>query len=61
MERAETQADNQESGVIDHDSYIGMKGRDRVLFTMSTIRTICALLGALAQAIVLYKVYHLGH
>ena len=61
MERTEAQTDNQEGGVIDYDSYIGMKGRDRVLFTMSTIRTICALLGALAQAIVLYKIYHLGH
>lgn len=61
MATSKTQADSEESRVIDHDSYIGMKGRDRVLFTMSTIRTICALLGALAQAIVLYKIYHLGH
>lgn len=61
MERTETQADNQKSGTIDHDSYIDMTGREKTLFTMSTIRTICALLGALAQAIVLYKVYHLGH
>jgi len=60
MANTEAQTGNQEVGSIDHDSYIDMTGREKVLFSMSTIRTICALLGALAQAIVLYKVYHLG-
>jgi hypothetical protein len=59
--RTEKKTNKQESGVIDHDSYIDMTHREKVLFTMSLVRTICALLGALAQAIVLYKVYHIGH
>lgn len=65
MAGPEEKTDNQESGSIDHDSYVDCRGtkvitrRERVLFTMSTIRTVCALLGALAQAISLYLIYWL--
>ena len=65
MARAEAEASNKESGGIDHDSGVDCRGthpitpRERVLFTMSTIRTVCALLGALAQAISLYMIYWL--
>jgi len=66
MAASKKKANREESGSIDHDSGVDCRGtrpvtpRERTLFMMSMIRTICALLGALAQAIVLYKVYHLG-
>lgn len=66
MATTKTKTSNQENGAVDYDSYVDLRGkkplthREHILFTMSTIRTMCALLGALAQAIVLYKVYHLG-
>lgn len=65
MARSETQTNNQENGSYDHDAYVDCTGtkpvtpRERVLFTMSTIRTVCALLGAVAQAISLYLIYWL--
>lgn len=63
MAGTETKAVNQENG-IDYDSYVDCRGtepmsrREKVLFLMSSIRTFCALLGALAQAIVLWKLFH---
>ena len=65
MATSQTQTAIQEGGV-DYDSGVDCRGtkpvtrREHILFGMSTLRTVCALLGALAQAIVLYKVYHLG-
>lgn len=65
MARSEKKTDNQEVGAIDHDSYVDCRGtkvitpRERILFIMSTTRTVCALLGALAQAISLYLIYWL--
>ena len=67
MAGAEKKADNQESGSIDYDSYVDCRGpkvttpRERVLFAMSTIRTVCGLLGALAQALSLYMIYWLRY
>jgi hypothetical protein len=73
MATAETESSNQEGITRDHESDIGIgKGpitpREKVLYTMSKVRTFCAivaamcgLVGALAQAIVLWRVFHMGH
>jgi hypothetical protein len=71
MARSEEETNHKEVGSIDHDSYVDCRGskplshRERILFAMSTTRTICALLGAVAQAISLYMIYllryHPGH
>ena len=65
MAGAEAQTNGKESGGVDYDSYVDCRGtkvitpREHKLFMMSTIRTVCALLGALAQAISLYLIYWL--
>ena len=73
METAKTKPNNQAGVTSDHESDIGVgKGpvtaREKLLFGMSRVRTICAviaaccgLVGALAQAIVLWRVFHMGH
>ena len=66
MATTETESNSQENFIAD-ESDIGPAGkgpvspRERILFSMSTVRTICALIGALAQAIVLWRVFHMGH
>lgn len=67
MAGTEAQTNSKENGSYDHDAYVDCSGtkpvtsRERVLFTMSTIRTVCALLGAVAQAISLYMIYWLRY
>jgi hypothetical protein len=73
MATAETESNNQEGITRDHESDIGtgkgpVTAREKLLFGMSRVRTICAviaaccgLVGALAQAIVLWRVFHMGH
>ena len=66
MAGPEAETGNQEGVDSDHESDIGTGGkglvtpREKILFTMSLIRTLCGVLSGLASAMVLLKIYHLG-
>jgi hypothetical protein len=48
----------------DFDSDSGFKvvtRREKILFAMSMVRTLCALLSGLASALVLYKILQMAH
>jgi hypothetical protein len=65
MAGTEEKAIGQESR-IDLDSDIGASGktvtrREKILFAMSMIRTLCGLLSGIASAIVLWKILEMAH
>jgi len=68
MAGTETQTSNEESRCFDHDTGVESTGtkpisaREQKLFRMSTVRTFCALFGAVSQAIsVCIMIYLLLH
>jgi hypothetical protein len=65
MATSKEEASYQEGRTSDHESDIGsgdkiITPRERILFAMSMIRTLCGLITGLAGIITLWKVYHLG-